>query len=431
MADIIRQNAGLPPIDYDDDETTFEEDQPGALGDAGTMMRDIIASQNGAPITPAPDALSGRVANGEQRQVATGQRPRFSDPVNAARDQYRATSPQSTGGKILDALKTAGLGFLQGAASNPNDPIASGIGGAATGGLISAVSPNTGRDLQFEMVKRPEIEAEQRRKREQEKADRDKTEAALEMERIIAQTDKTRAETEALRTPKPITPRAPVRSDRGLYDPEAKAIIPGTEPLPKDKPQALRQAFNGQYYDLNDPQQAVEFRRVQESMPRDGKGRFITRESELSERRERRIASNQIEGDFDAPKWARLSAMNKEGAAGVRKMLRAHEALKKQKYDAIQRKDTKGEGLIDKQIETAIADMQKYGAIIEAGYDKNGWSYAKLRDDEPQSSSQPKLPPGAGKTVTEAELRELAADEGVSFEAMKNTYRRDGYTIKR
>ena len=80
------------------------------------------------------------------------------DPIALARAEYEAGAPTTVKNKILQALANAGLGFLQGAARDPNNPIAAGIGGAATGGAISAISPKTGRSMLFETIQRPRIE---------------------------------------------------------------------------------------------------------------------------------------------------------------------------------------------------------------------------------------------------------------------------------
>lgn len=103
--------------------------------------------------------------------------PTSPDPIELARSAYEAKVPQGFGGRLKDALLTAGLGFLQGAARDPNNPLAAGLGGAVTGGAISAINPRLGRGLQFETVERPRIEdrmrrEEERRKKQQAEEDR-------------------------------------------------------------------------------------------------------------------------------------------------------------------------------------------------------------------------------------------------------------------
>jgi hypothetical protein len=69
-----------------------------------------------------------------------------------------------------DVAVNALLGFTQGAARDPRNPLAAGLGGAATAGTLSAISPKIGKDLGFEMMVRPQVEAEQARQLEAEKA---------------------------------------------------------------------------------------------------------------------------------------------------------------------------------------------------------------------------------------------------------------------
>src|SRR5262245_14057735 len=101
----------------------------------------------------------------------------YVDPIETARTAYEAQVPTTTKGRILEAIKSAGLGFLQAASRDRENPIAAGIGGAATGGAISAISPKTGRAYQFETFERPGIEErlrreEEHRKRQQAEEDR-------------------------------------------------------------------------------------------------------------------------------------------------------------------------------------------------------------------------------------------------------------------
>lgn len=102
------------------------------------------------------------------------------DPIETARTAYEAQVPTTTKGRILEALKTAGLGFLQGAARDRENPLAAGIGGAVAGGGISAVSPKTGRGFQFETLERPRLEDQMRREEDRRKrglADEDRARA--------------------------------------------------------------------------------------------------------------------------------------------------------------------------------------------------------------------------------------------------------------
>lgn len=85
------------------------------------------------------------------------------DPIETARTAYEAGAPTTVGGRFKQAGLNALLGFLQAASRDRENPLAAGLGGAAAGGAISAISPKTGRGYQFETIQRPGIEDRLRR----------------------------------------------------------------------------------------------------------------------------------------------------------------------------------------------------------------------------------------------------------------------------
>jgi hypothetical protein len=206
-----------------------------------------------------PDAIEDNRA----RAPKVADAPAF-DPIKTALEAYQAKVPTTTKGKIIEALKTAGLGALQAAAQDRENPLGAAIGGAAAGGAIGAVSPRTGRAFQFETIVRPRIEDRLRREEEQRK----RQEAAEDRARAISQDDLKRQDLETdidlrrsqaqkNRTPEPSRAIAPhwmvVTGDDGqpaivdLNAPQnqGKIFRPYIEP-PAPKKSAKRRGGQGQ-----------------------------------------------------------------------------------------------------------------------------------------------------------------------------------------
>lgn len=130
------------------------------------------------PMPPGVAAPQPLEVAGAPRATAPPVTPPLArDPLATAYEGYAADVPTTTGGRILEALKTAGIGALQGVARNPQGGLGAAIGGAAAGGVMSAVSPRAGRALQFGTIEQPRIEgemqrAEVQRKKQEEQEDR-------------------------------------------------------------------------------------------------------------------------------------------------------------------------------------------------------------------------------------------------------------------
>lgn len=69
---------------------------------------------------------------------------------------YDGTGQYKRSGK--DILRNALMGFFQGAASDPRNPLAAGLGGAMVGGVGSTVSPQGSAEYGFNTVERPRVE---------------------------------------------------------------------------------------------------------------------------------------------------------------------------------------------------------------------------------------------------------------------------------
>ncbi len=85
------------------------------------------------------------------------------------RDNMNRVMPGMEGMGWKGILGNALRGFAQAASANPNNPLGAGLGGAATAGILSGVSPTQGREYQFEQGEQPRLEREMQRRRQLEK----------------------------------------------------------------------------------------------------------------------------------------------------------------------------------------------------------------------------------------------------------------------
>lgn len=95
--------------------------------------------------------------------------PKSYSPMEAARydyhrarmrqpgdEKYDGTGQYKRSGK--DILRNTLMGFFQGAAADPRNPLAGGLGGAATAGIGSAISPQGSAEYGFQTQQRPQVE---------------------------------------------------------------------------------------------------------------------------------------------------------------------------------------------------------------------------------------------------------------------------------
>ncbi len=216
-----KRRSGLPT--EEDDYTT----PPPALPEISTGRPPMMAA--GSPGSVTPSTFSSR-------------RPSRLEEMNEAKDVYMQKTPGRGRAALLGGLQALGQ-------SNPQDfgsAVGQGIGGLI-GGLIN---PRGVREQQFNQRVRPQI-MERFGAEDAERA------ATRQAEQDALNTDLKRAQIGATnRQNMPAQPRppAPIRSDRGLYDPQAGRIIPGTEPLPAaPRELAPRPVLNerGEYVDFN------------------------------------------------------------------------------------------------------------------------------------------------------------------------------------
>lgn len=151
--------------------------QPASMPDPSSLE---MSAPTIAPVRPSTiPAIAGRT--GDMANTPVNQA--FFDYMRKGEKVDDEGNPTGEYGRSWKSvLGNALLGFSQGAARDPRNPLAAGLGGAATAGALSAINPRMGRELGFEMAVRPGIEAEQARQMEQEKAAYDSRRRALELE---------------------------------------------------------------------------------------------------------------------------------------------------------------------------------------------------------------------------------------------------------
>lgn len=152
---------------------------------------------------------------------------------------YDGTGQYKRSGK--DIFRNAAMGFFQGAASDPRNPLAAGLGGAMVGGVGSTVSPQGSAEYGFNTVERPRLEqqmadedAERKRQNAMQSAELQQMLNAQKSRQLDADVELKRAQAEKARRvelPKPqfhnVAPGAHVLNNEGKMIYQAPAN-PGT-----------------------------------------------------------------------------------------------------------------------------------------------------------------------------------------------------------
>ncbi len=100
-------------------------------------------------------------------------------------------------------LGNALRGFAQAASANPENALGAGLGGAATAGIISGISPTEGREYAFDQGEGRKIEREMQRERQLGKEAYEATLRELGIQGAQADLDSSRARTDATRAGMP------------------------------------------------------------------------------------------------------------------------------------------------------------------------------------------------------------------------------------
>ncbi|MGH9752776.1 MAG: hypothetical protein ACREA2_08320 [Blastocatellia bacterium] len=329
--------------------------------------------------------------------------PPYVDPVELARGEYEADVPTGAKGLILHVLKTAGLGALKAAAENPQDPLGAAIGGAAAGGIISGVSPKHGRRFQFEMIERPRIEAQERRRLEMLKRQQAQEDRALKHQEKQADIDLKRSTADRNRRPE--RAENPYRDfPGGIYDSRTGQIV---QPAPaKDRPPAYRQGSDGNYYNIEDPAEEEALRKLNARLPRDKFGRFISRSDE-------RATARGLYGDGGI-----------KDTKVMRKATADFDRTKAALEDASRRGDDAMVGDLRKRLQNMAANLaSRYGDKIEVGGGE--WPYWKPRNER---SVAPQQQPQQNATIDQ--LRAYANENGITIEEARKDFAKAGVTIR-
>jgi hypothetical protein len=152
---------------------------------------------------------------------------------------YDGTGQYKRSGK--DIFRNTLMGFFQGAASDPRNPLAAGLGGAMVGGVGSTVSPQGSAEYGFNTVDRPRLEqqmadedAERKRQNAMQSAELQQMLNAQKSRQLDADVELKRAQAEKARRvelPKPqfhnVAPGAHVLNNEGKMIYQAPAN-PGT-----------------------------------------------------------------------------------------------------------------------------------------------------------------------------------------------------------
>ena len=197
------------------------------------MLQPVANPLPNAALTPPslPDNPFPRAQYDTMRKVLTsGETPIDRPAMNAAREQYLSEHGQKR--TLKGILGNTLLGFAQGAAASPNNPLMGGLGGAAVGGIGSAVSPKLGAEYRFNSLEAPRFEeaygqqnAEQNMLLQQ----------GLNMAKIMQeQAAQRRADAEARRADRPsLTPYGPDRSGVIGVDESGPRVL--VRPTPKQQ----------------------------------------------------------------------------------------------------------------------------------------------------------------------------------------------------
>lgn len=210
--------ASLPSAETDQRPVASRQGPPSiALPDRLSNPTPMDMSRKGVPLPSLPGETGGPHDWSDVEQDRYDKMQGFlrKQPGAGATDQVgRAEFEHMVGGLKRDKngriqpeykrdWKTLGLnllkGFLQGAAGNAQHPLAAGLGGLATAGITSAISPKAAREYDFETGKRPELEHEIQRQRQLQQTGYEDKKRDLDLRGEEANIEGTQARTAATR----------------------------------------------------------------------------------------------------------------------------------------------------------------------------------------------------------------------------------------
>lgn len=183
---------------------------------------------------------------------------------------YDGTGQYERRGK--DIFRNLAMGFFQGAASNPRNPLAAGLGGALVGGGGTAISPGAGAEYDFNMRGRPQME--QRIADEDAELSRRNAMQSVELQQILnaqrsrqldADVELKRAQAEKARRVDPKFHN--VAADTTVLDESGKQIFRAGPATPRLPAPAWKQGIGPDgkpgYFNMNDPANAGKVRPIE------------------------------------------------------------------------------------------------------------------------------------------------------------------------
>lgn len=196
--DLPRANLGNLVPKYDSIAgATIKSAPPPRLNEAEASLMKPPGNVPAGPAMPAPRREDVGIPQLPGREGP----PRPYDPITAAKYDYVMASPKAEGasGRLKSGLKPAVLGFLQAAAQNKENPLAAGLGGAAAGLAGGAIDPTAGREFEFDVLRKPELEAQMKRQQAEEVLRSSREKQSADIEGTRAETDLRRAQADAAR----------------------------------------------------------------------------------------------------------------------------------------------------------------------------------------------------------------------------------------
>lgn len=378
----------------------------------------------------------------------------ISDPMAFRRDQFirekQKLDEQGNFAGVKRNWKDILLATLAGGAeavnANPNDPnmLARFLGGAATGGVGTTISPTTGREYLFRTTQEPRLVADQQRRSQQEQEEAERRARAartgmLEEEwkdfpdemrarraERAARADEYKARAEERRRPKPPPqPRARTRyidaegflrdgeTDELVRDPATKQPLKGAPRFAETKPPGAISTREGIWnpvtksWDVKfDPKEAAE-----KGIP----AQAATAANRVTE----------LKANADGA-WAAWRGFQKNPDKTDAQNAYDNEQLK----IAAQRAQTQYNS-------AAKALGQTHGRYFETGEDPagSGWNYVKgIPQAQGSSGGQPvpqrAAPQGGGRPVSRATVQKYADRYNLSFADAQKAFENDGLKVQ-
>lgn len=134
---------------------TAPQQMPGQMPPAKTMQDtfSMDMDRRGVPLPALPGESSAKPYSRMEEARYDHHRSRMRQPGD---EKYDGTGQYKRSGK--DVLRNALIGFFQGAAADPRNPLGAGLGGAFVGGIGSTISPQGGAEYGFNTMVRPQVD---------------------------------------------------------------------------------------------------------------------------------------------------------------------------------------------------------------------------------------------------------------------------------